>query len=273
MIQISPRTGSYELRDLFKSFDVLTDTSVDIEFSDFCFYGNGPDGLCRVGIERKRLSDALDSIRTKRLSGHQLGGLCKEFDFVFIVIEGQFKAGEHGELLELKWRDKKLQWLPTSDGKQAVLYRAFQNYFTTSKLKAGTAAGNPVVIERTTEPFETVALVVSHWHWFNDKVWEQHRSHEAVYNKEYQNNNHKPRSFIRRQVSQCEQYMAVAPGLDQAAKSVADRFGSMEGLMKATVEEIAECPVEQWLSGGGKRVVRLGEKKAERIWKSLRSRD
>ncbi len=67
--------------------------------------------------------------------------------------------------------------------------------------------------------------------------------------------------------------MAVAPGLDQAAKSVADRFGSMEGLMKATVEEIAECPVEQWLSGGGKRVVRLGEKKAERIWKSLRSRD
>ena len=271
MIQISPRKGSLELRDLFKNFDVPVDTEIDIPFSDFCFWGNGPDGLCRVGIERKRLSDALDSIRTKRLSGYQFDGLCREFDFVFVVIEGQWKAGTHGELLELQWKDKKLQWLPTSDGKQSVMYRSIQNYCTTAELKAGTQAGNPVVVERTTDPFETVALVVSHWHWFNDKQWDQHRSHEAVYNKEYAPPTR--RTFIRRQISQCEQYMAVAPGVDQAAKDVANRFGSMEGLLAATVEEIAACPVEQWLKGGGTRTARLGEKKAEKIWKSLRSRE
>jgi hypothetical protein len=69
-----------------------------------------------------------------------------------------------------------------------------------------------------------------------------------------------------------EQFVAAVDGFDTAAKWVAQKFGTMEELIKATPEEIAEVRVEQFMKEGGSRVVRLGEKKGVKLWHALRNR-
>lgn len=273
MIQISPRTGSKELKPLFNHFDVPIDDSVDIAFSDFCFIGNGPDGLCRVGFERKRLGDFVGSIRTGRLSGHQLTGLLSEFDYVVVIVEGEYKCGNDGELVEL-WHGR---YRTVSDGNRSVMYRAIVNYRVTAMLKALSHAGNPVIYERTVNPYETVALIVSYFHWFNDKQWDQHRSHEAPHIKsasqQPSGNGHRPRSFIRRPVSPLETFLVAAgTGVDQAAKFVAQKFETIEQLCAASPDEIGAVQVEQFMKVGGTRMVNLGSKKGLKIWQALRTK-
>jgi ERCC4-type nuclease len=88
VIQIDRRVGSVELADYFppEQHEI-----VELEFADFAFDGCGPEGLVRVGIERKQIQDLVDSIKTNRLWSHQIPGMLKLYDFNYLVVEGVFK--------------------------------------------------------------------------------------------------------------------------------------------------------------------------------------
>jgi ERCC4-type nuclease len=88
MIQIDRRVGSAELACYFPP---ELHEIVELEFADFAFTGNGPDGPVRVGIERKQIQDLVDSIKTGRLWGHQIPGMIKLYDYSYLVVEGVFK--------------------------------------------------------------------------------------------------------------------------------------------------------------------------------------
>src|SRR5437016_923212 len=125
ILLIDDRIGSRELLPHFKSFDVRTEVC-HLESADAAFVGYGPDGPIYIGIERKVISDLVASIRSKRLSGHQLAGLIENYDVSILLVEGIYRPGANGELETVThWG-----WRPLYIGRQAVLYREVDNFIT-----------------------------------------------------------------------------------------------------------------------------------------------
>lgn len=266
MLVVDSRAGSKELVPFLQPYGVPVEVDL-LPSGDVQFVGSGPDdSIVRVGLELKAIGDLVNSMRSRRLSGFQLDGLCSEYDYAWLVVLGIWREGNQGELI-FNYRG---QWRPISDGKSSVLYRAVSSYLTTLKLKAGTETGNPLLIERITDYKECAAWVVALYHWFQ-KPFEQHKAHEAVYSKEYSSRQQGHKAFIRREVGWFERALATMDGIDSNAKFLAERFVSFENLWNASIPAIAETPVEQFLKGGGKKTVKLGKKRAEKIWLSLRS--
>lgn len=281
MILIDPRSGSGELAYLFAPFDVeallasseapfhafaVTDSDdVQLPFGDFCFWGNGADGLTLVGIERKTINDFVSSMRSKRLAGHQLGGLLRTYGVVYIVIEGIWRAGDGGAIETYR----RTGWEALYVGRNPVMYREVDHHVATLQHKRG------IVFVKTENEKQTVAWIVSRWHWWNDKSWSQHKSDEAIYAEYNPATNGGRLSFTQRTVPDAEKMIAQIPGIDAMAYSVAKAFKnaegtpSMEKLMEASAEEIAAVKVEQ-RTKHGTRLVRLGEERARRIYLSLR---
>ena len=154
------------------------------EYGDVTFAGNGPDGgECTVGIERKRLSDLVTSMTDRRLAGKQLHGLVQTYDFRFLLVEGVWRSGVHGEIEELYGKE----WRPffsREPGRPSVSYRQVHSFLDTIRLKAGRddeGDGRGIILLSSSNLRETAAQLLTLWHWFNDKSWEEHRSHEALY--------------------------------------------------------------------------------------------
>lgn len=87
MIKVDDRIGSKEFVRLLRRAGAKV-TLRRLKFADFSFWGNGPTGRVRVGIERKTISEITGAIGDNRFTGHQLPGLLKRYDYVFVVIEG-----------------------------------------------------------------------------------------------------------------------------------------------------------------------------------------
>src|SRR5580692_10605470 len=149
--------------------------TTELEFGDCSFTGNGEAGPCVVGCERKRLTDLVNSMKNRRLSGHQLRGMWTAYDYCFLFAESVFRPGPGGEIEELVGRD----WRPAygSGAGSAISYRQLTSYLTSLEL-----CGN-VIVRRTGSVRETAAQMAALWHWFNDKSWSQHHAHDQVYSK------------------------------------------------------------------------------------------
>lgn len=266
MILLDPRQGSGELRKLFGSYDVPVEV-VQLDSGDAMFFGNGPDDkTVAVAVERKRLHDLIDSIRSSRLSGSQLGKLCSEYDYVYIIVEGIWKAGAFGELVFYAGSG----WRVLFQGNRSVLYREVMGYLYGLELRVGTEAGGPVRVHRTSDPTETVADIVSLYRNFNDKTWEQHVSHEAIYGSYSpwnSPNGHRGR-FTRRTVGVVEKIAAQLPGVDRIAFDIGSHFRTAEALIDADIVEWSRIPITVH-GKGGKKTQALGKKRASRIWRAL----
>jgi ERCC4-type nuclease len=274
MINIDPRRGSGELAPYFKPYDVPVQlTQLELSngdgtsesLGDMAFFGNGvdadgePTGVA-VGIERKRVGDLVQSMRSNRLSGHQLNGLCRHYAFVFILVEGLWRCGKGG-VIEVPYRGT---WKAMSNGGKYVLYREVDNYLTTLKLKAATEAGNNLIVDYTGSATETAAHVVNLYKWFNDKSWDQHRSHETIYAPfEPKRSGHKPTS--RRSVGVTERMAAQIPGVGRGAKEIADYYGSPLSMTCGSADNWMAIETEQVLKDGTKRKVKMGLKRALRM--------
>lgn len=97
MIYLDDRTGSVELKYYFLPQEV---TVARLQYGDAYFLGNGPDGLLSIGVERKTVGDLLGSIRSGRFQGHQLPGMSSNFDVMYVVIEGIYRAHPGSKTIE-----------------------------------------------------------------------------------------------------------------------------------------------------------------------------
>lgn len=244
--------------ELLSRFDVPVSIA-ELEYGDALFTGNGPKGECTVAVERKRLSDLINSMTKKRLSGHQLRGCWKAYDFVFVFAEGIWRPGPGGEIQIQKfdYRTRKRDWgaFFTSDNREesrGISYRQLMSYLTTLELR-----GN-VVVRRTASDIETAVQYATLWHWFNDKMWAEHTAHDQLYTgapvkghggnwaEDHGHNNEfgKGRagsiaveddnpSTLWRMASQL-------PGIDRRAYQVAKHFRTVEAMVLATEKEWRE---------------------------------
>lgn len=269
MILVDSRIGSKEVLPCFAPYDVPAELA-ELEFADFMFIGNGPEGLASIGMERKVLSDMVKSMRDKRLQGYQLKGLFDTFTMVYLIIEGRWRCGSSGAIEVWKWDVKlrKMTWQTYYAGNRPILYRELSHFISTLANKYGWKFR----YERTEDKDQTAAFVVSEYKWWNDKEWHQHTSDEAIYSGKYDPQQQTSTSrvgYSNRTVSQLEIWMAGIKGVDRAAYPIARAYGSMEKLMLASVEELSEIRVEQ-MAKGGKKLVRLGDSAAGKVWRSIR---
>ena len=258
MLLLDDRQGSGELLPLFKPYDVQVELA-RLEFGDACWSGRGSTGPELIGVERKTIHDLVASMRSKRLSGHQLPGLMRTYDWVYLLVEGIWKCGQKGDVQVLA----RGGWVALAVGSKPILYREVDHYLSTLACVCG------VQVERTSDERQTVAWLVSRYKWWVDKEWGQHRSHVEVYAPYEAGSGSRRGSFLNRTPSLAEKVAAQIPGLDRGALQVAKRFRTVERLVGASVGEWAAVELEQQ-GKQGKRVVKLGRKRAERIHEDLR---
>ncbi len=170
MIIVDDRTGAVELYNMFPHG--MAELG-HLQFGDFSWVGNGPDDApWTVGVERKTIGDLVSCITTGRFSGHQLIGLLNTYNVVYVVVEGLFRPESSTGVLETWKRGK---WSPLLHGRRPFLYSAVTNFLATITNMCG------VIIVRTSTDNETVHTILALYHWWSDKHWAEHGSHQDIY--------------------------------------------------------------------------------------------
>jgi ERCC4-type nuclease len=161
MILIDNRTGSKELAPKITGAKLGR-----LEFADVAFVGMIGTRPVQIGIELKKLPDLISCIRNGRFAGHQLPGMQRDYDFIYLIVQGIHKRGKDG-LLETPRRGG---WKAYAHG-GAMSWAALQSWYTTMEAKAG------VRIRFTRNQSETIRIIRSLYTWWTIKKWEDHRSH------------------------------------------------------------------------------------------------
>jgi ERCC4-type nuclease len=248
MIQIDERIGSRELESLILSYGAPTKIT-KLKYGDFVIFSkNGPDQQpCSIAFERKKVLDLVASIESGRLSGLQLPGMLQTYDFVYLIVEGEYRPDPGTGRLHIKSNQGRYKSTVWRD--QARDYRMIDAYLTTLRLKT------PVQVIRTKDPDDTACQLYMTWHWFNSKRWDSHKSHidfEPDPRAQYAGIMSKP-SWFRQVVSRF-------PGIGmERSKQAAKLWGSsLHQMVNASVEELA------LLDG-------ISVKRAQDIWRRVRN--
>lgn len=253
MLDLDYRIGSGELLNGFKPFGISVQKTT-LAFGDMAWEGNGPNGLCRVGVERKKIDDLLQSIQDQRLSGHQLPGMVDYYDYGYLVVEGVWKPGDGGQLMV--WDGARNEWKG-----RGVMARAIHNYLTTLSVQCG------VMVWRTAGRKETVEYVVDQYRYWREKRWEEHRAHQGVYLGRQEG---KRLRLGVRELGAVEKVALVMPGVGaELAYRVGKKFDTVRGMCEAEAGKWAEVKgigkkggerLRGWLNGEAEKRNGKGER-------------
>lgn len=253
MILIDNRIGSRDLHPLISVRSKLT----RLTSADAAFTGYGPEGLATIGVERKRLKDLIQSMTTGRLSGTQLVNMARHYQYFYIVLEGIWRPNHRtGIIEEYTRRGNKTYWRKTKLGEGLFTGRALHNFINTLSI----VCGIPVV--RTGNAKHTADWLGDIWSWWQ-KHWASHRSHRGKYMQ--------PGIAIDVSTARLNLVARVAQELAGVgavrANAIGKRFDSVEDLVHAGVEEIAQVPVTVREDGA---IVHVGTVVATRIVEQIR---
>lgn len=216
IIRLDDRVGSVELAPLFQPYGIVP-IICRLEFGDLDFNGNGPLGECVICVERKRINDLVSSIQSKRLSGHQLPGMSRHYDYAYLIVEGIWRPASNDQL-EIQSHGR---WSAAHSGQ--VTYRQIDNYLSTIEIIAG------MVFRRTATPDETVAVIVDLMRWWA-KPWDSHHSHDVKYQPADGPEGRRLRIVAP---SQVELVARTLPGMDRRARRVAKAFKTVKEMVMA----------------------------------------
>lgn len=240
MIWVDDREGSADLAPLLKRVGLMVELR-RMEYGDLCWLGNGPEGECMVGVEYKKTKDLLNSMRTGRLSGHQLPGMAKDYRYSYLLVEGVMRPDPvTGVLVEPArggWRDVLV-------GQQRFMYSEVDNYLTTLEMIGG------VHIKRTDRQDVTIAAIKGLYGWWTHKKWKEHKGCNAIYSQA-------PPAALLYDPSFVRKVAVQLPGIGwERSAEVEKRFGSVVAMVEATEQT--------WMELTG-----IGKKMAQRIVAAL----
>lgn len=261
MIRLDPRGGSKGRKHIIKEFYAplkalcLPVKIKQMRYGDISFFGNGPSGRVRVGVEFKTLSDLLTCIVDKRLASHQLPGLVKTYPYRYLLVEGSITPRSDSSLLGLQflYTDKRgRETFGFSPVYSSVAYPQLQKYLFTLENLAN------VRVRFTSTRADSIGYIAALYNWWQ-KDWAKHHSHLALPS---QIDDH-PRqiAILFRRPSILRRVASALPGIGWTrSKAVASAFQSVSGMVSASKEE--------WLAIPG-----IGVKTAEAIHKALRTKE
>lgn len=229
------RAAGRELISCLRRYDIELATDIELN-CDAMFQGNGEHGECLVGIEHKRLSDLITSMKEKRLAGLQLPRMQKTHDYIYVFAEGVWRPGPGGEIEELRqggWR--------TFYGKRdrySVNYRQVSAFLNSLQMTVrAEATGEPVRVVRTQNPRETAAQYAAIYLWWTEKRWDQHHTNGQIYTEVTLP---KRTGFVQKKVTVAWKMAAQIPGIDRGAEQVARHFKTPKAMALAGVKEWME---------------------------------
>lgn len=168
MLLLDPRAGSGDLLGWLKPLGVPAVLS-QMEFGDAAFIGNGPDNAPhQVGIEVKTIGDVMNCMTSGRYAAHQLPGLRRDYDEVWLMIEGQWRAKEPDGLLQMQ-HPQKGYWFDLKAGGRRWMWKEVHGWVNTMMVLGGTK------VWTTTDRAGTARAIASLYHWWQ-KPFEQHSS-------------------------------------------------------------------------------------------------
>lgn len=240
MIFVDDRIGSADLIGHLRHWQVPCQME-RLEFGDACFTGNGARGPVAVGVEVKKVHDALQCMTDGRFAGHQLPGLVRTYDRVWVVLEGKFTV-DFGTGLLLADGGRRRN--PVAHGSRRFMYRDLSNWQTTMELCAN------IRFRRTTDRVETARFLADLHGWF-DKPYSDHKAHLALHD-EAPDYAQFSRPSLARMVA------AQLPGVGfKKSQAVVAHFGSVAAMVEAHWSE--------WETVDG-----IGEILAKRIYNEIR---
>ena len=236
MLLVDSRVGSIDLATPLSKHRLVVEVT-HLQFGDVAFCGSGQLGPVDVGIELKTIGDLANSFRTGRLQGHQVPGLMRAYDHVWLIVEGTWKVGAHGELLVYR-RNGKLEPLP---GKFTV------GEFEKRLLTVEMMSGGKLHVRHTFTRRETVEAIASLYRWWCDRTLNEHKSNLVA---------HMPP--LHAGLSDFRKAVVVWPGIGiERSKAVEDHFG---GKLIAA----ANATEAEWLKIDG-----IGKETVKRVMRFL----
>lgn len=180
MILVDPRAGSGPLLNKLKRRVNCPVVSFTLESGDIAFEGRGPDdSVVMVGIEHKQLGDVLGCLRTDRFAGFQLKGMNRDYNMVYLLVEGLWRPGTDG-MLETYVRGKGFK--PLVLGNREQIRRGKGQTFTYAELDKHLASleiQKNVILIRSGSQIEALSQIVDRYQWWQ-KDWDEHVSAEAI---------------------------------------------------------------------------------------------
>lgn len=164
MIFIDDRTGSKELLPFLDKG--INKELTRLDSADAAFPGTGPDGPVMVGIERKTVTDLIQSMESGRLSGYQLINMLDSYEYNYLVVEGIWRCGRQS-LLEIQRRGR---WTSNLFGGRTLAYGAVIGYLNTL-LMFGQV--HPVFLPNITNTGAWISKLYAWW----QRPWDKHNAH------------------------------------------------------------------------------------------------
>lgn len=210
--------------------------------SDFVFSGNGPDDLITIGIERKTLPDLIACMHSARLATKQIPKMLEWFDLSYLLVEGIYKAGAHGELLEFVYGG----WRDVRSGR--VTYDQVANFLTTITVMTD----NRIQLLWTPDAEQTAATVCAMYSWFQ-RPWGSHSSFQAFHTAPPKRPiiNQPTEEMLRRgeitseewKAWNCRLFSKEIRGIGwDLSEAVAKHFGTVRKAVLASTKEWQEIP-------------------------------
>lgn len=246
MLLVDYRDGSKDLiRPLQKLGLEVEET--DLEFGDIAFVGRGIGGKpVQVGIEFKKLSECIGSLRTERLQGHQAPGMQDAYDFRWLLVEGELHIDRAG-LLQRRVGKREFKPIP---GRMTL--SEYNRRLLSMHLCWGL---NP---ERTDNTAQTMKWIEACYRSWTDVDQDKHTSHLGIY---------QPPTLVP--ISDFRRAVCSWPTIGiRTSKAVEDHFKYVSVAAVAGVSQWAEIEV---ITDAGKPR-RIGTKDAEKIVAFLRGK-
>lgn len=229
MVFVDPRDGSCDLAEPLRKLglEVIDDEQIP---ADVMFTGRGLGGApVEIGIEYKKLSELIQSLRTERLQGYQLPTMRAKqadgrarFDHAYLLVQGERVFDARGMLLK---RTSKRTFRPLPG--HMTLGELYKRTHV-MHLRGGL---NPAFVDTRADAARWIEALYRVW---TDKDLDKHRSHLGIYNPEPL----EPMSgFQRRMIG----FPGVGPKLAEAAER---KFKTIRRAVNASPAEWAELTTE-----------------------------
>lgn len=171
-VLIDPRIGSREMYDDLARLRVPCEISREpLEAADFAWMGKGRHGLVPVGVERKRLRDALNCMTGGRFAGHQLPLMLERYPYAYLIVEGIWRTNPSDGVLEEAVHGG---WRAVGVGSRRHMGRDLNNWLcslsTLTKLR----------VRQSDTPQQTAFLLRDMYLWWQ-KDWDEHSSLNVIY--------------------------------------------------------------------------------------------
>ena len=221
MIYVDNRTGSKELLPLFpRGSAELT----RLEYADFMFTGHYTDGDILIGVERKRIGDFVNCMCSGRLSGHQLIGLMNCYHYIYIIVEGSFRAHPVTGILQIESTNG--YWYNYKAGTRQFMARDIWAFMTNLEVECGIHCYH---CPRVTD---TAYWIRAKYYWWT-KEYDEHKAHLQPHSGTVVELS---KQTLLRRVA----YQIDGVGWSKKSKIIDQHFESVVELVSATSKELME---------------------------------